>query len=192
MVVPKKRSIMYSRDFIIFYANRRYKTVNHSSHIAPYQFNTLSTTISGFEAINETLIEFQDEITINNETFNLKSAVILEKSKTVNNLIVGCNAIIIGNNNDASYGLDKNTYFLYDPNNSNIQIPHDDGSFTNDPITYIPEYNTGYDDNSESAQSRLQNRGVIFIYVKSNAIANPIYFKWMNIIILFYFYFYII
>lgn len=52
MLVPKTQQIMYSKDVLIVYINRRYQQVNLTSVNQPYNFNNLPMTVSGFEKLN--------------------------------------------------------------------------------------------------------------------------------------------
>lgn len=177
MIVTKMKSVIYSRDLIIFYVNRRFQNVNFARLVAPYSFNTLPTTLTGFETLNETIVNYTDTVYIGDELFTLRSAVMVEKTSILNKdsvqgqdiygkeLIIGTTAgIVIAQ--DPSAGIFESTYLIYDPVGASIKYDYNDQLVTRDPITEVRQASL-YGGEIESFSERLQKRGTIFVYVKN-------------------------
>ena len=78
MIVPKTKSVIYSRDIAVFYVNRRYNQINFQRLTSPYALQTLPTATTGFEQINETSINALAPINIGGATFELTSVVCVD------------------------------------------------------------------------------------------------------------------
>ena len=100
LIVPKHKQVMYSRELVLFYVNRRYQNLNFGKLTMPYTFGALPTTVSGFESLNNASLEYTPEIAISDSPFEIKSLVSVETTKLVNiradedqkNLIIGSKA----------------------------------------------------------------------------------------------------
>jgi len=166
MIVPKVKSIIYSRDIIVFYASRRFQTVNFGRINAPYNFTVLPPTHSALETINDVNVSYEPSITVGDDRFHLRSVVFVERSLTNRDLIIGSSAGIIVRR-DFVMGRTQASYFLYNPQAAIVQL-EDNGVFErNPPIVEIPGTTPFNDTNApESFQRRASKRGTIFIYVK--------------------------
>lgn len=173
-LVPKTQTIVYSRDVLFFYANRRFKGINFARLNQPYVFNALPATLSGIESINKTLITFDDDINVGEDNFGLRSVVVVESAYTDEGkeFISGCNACIAVAPSPLTRYSDE--YLLYDPQLAghmfqNIGKP---GYDRIPPITTIDKmvnpYIASQPNSTESFQDRAQQRGTIFVYVKTN------------------------
>lgn len=171
MIVPKVKSIIYSRDIIVFYAPRRYQTINFGRINAPYNFCILPPTHSALETINDVNISYDQSIIVGDDRFYLRSVVFVERSLTNKNLIIGSSAGIIIRR-DMPLGRTEPSYLLYNPQAAIIQFEDPTtGTFVyNPPIVEIPG-TTPFNDQfaPESFQKRASTRGTIFIYVKDRA-----------------------
>lgn len=167
MIVPKVKSIIYSRDIIVFYAPRRYQTVNFSRITAPYNFTVLPPTHSSLETINDININYESTIVVGNERFFLRSVVFIEKSLTNKDLIIGSSTGIVVRR-DYELGRTQPTYLLYNPQAAIIEFEDEQGTYVhNPPIVEIPATTSLYSNNDlESFQRRVCSRGTIFVYVK--------------------------
>jgi hypothetical protein len=175
-LTPKVSNIIYSRDVIVFYANRRYQSINFGRVNAPYNFTTLPATHSGLETINGVNISYDDHIIIGDDQFYLRSAVFVERSLTNRDLITGCSAGIIMRR-DFTIGRTDTIYLSYDPQGAGIKFEDNGAYISNDPITQIQRINPyNNSSNVESFQQRAATRGTIFIYVKDapqNTVIRP-------------------
>lgn len=180
MIVTKMKNIIYSRDFIVFYVNRRYQNINFARLVAPYNFTMLPTTLSGFETINEVQVNYPQVLNIGDDTFSLKSVVMIEKScfnrdptrDPIKEIIVGSSAgIIVGE--DITSGRTSRSCFIYDPQSAAIKLENDAGMYEDrTPVTWVPCTGGMFGSNDiEPFDSRASKRGTIYIYVKPEASA---------------------
>lgn len=168
MIVPKVKSIIYSRDIIVFYAPRRYQTINFGRINAPYNFCILPPTHSALETINDVNISYEPTIIVGDDRFHLRSVVFVERSLTNRDLIIGSSAGIVIRR-DFFLGRTQSSYLLYNPQSAIIKFEDPDtGLFErNPPIVEIPGTTPFHDGNApESFQKRASTRGTIFVYVK--------------------------
>jgi hypothetical protein len=177
MLIPKSQQIMYSKEVLIFYVNRRFKTVNIANINAPYNFSALPHSIAGWEKLNDHPVNYDPIMNIVNDTYLLRSVVFVETSRKIQHLITGCTTGIIVNE-DAGINIYGRAYLLYDPQGATeifrSQITGD--YIRNGPITEIPgePQLTGGSITGESFAERATNRGTIFIYKKhGNHYNNP-------------------
>lgn len=170
MIVPKSQSIVYSRDVMIFYANRRYQSINFGTLNAPFNFTALPATITGFETINTTNINYEPRINVGDDVFQLRSVVLVERSHVNKDLIVGSTAAIIVPL-DMQLRRFEQTYLLYDPQGAGEHFELNDGSlYSNSPITYIPGMSPfNAESGVEPFDRRTRTRGTIYIYVKDQS-----------------------
>jgi hypothetical protein len=172
MIVPKSQSIVYSRDVLFFYANRRYQSINFGSLNAPFNFTALPATVTGFETINTCNVNYQSRINVGDDYFELRSVVLVERSNVNKDLIIGSTAAIVVPT-DPVLGRINKTYLLYDPQGANEQIENGGNGYVNNkPITTIPgmtPYHAAAMGGVESFDRRSQSRGTIFVYVKENS-----------------------
>lgn len=178
MLVTKMKNIIYSRDILTFYVNRKSQNINFSRLAAPYNFTMLPTNYSGFETINSANVQYEPIITIGDDKFQLRSAVFLEQVSilpenrgpsdfTSNNLIVGCSAGIVIPRDIAAQRLEA-THFVYDPLMAGTTLEANDGTPIQDisPITVVTDTNLGMNPNVETFESRCRTRGTIYLYAK--------------------------
>ena len=167
MIVPKSQSIMYSRDVMFFYVNRRYQTINVGRVTAPHNFSSLPMTVAGFERLNDRAVNVDSTLNINNDYYELRTVVCIERAtgSAYNNLITGCTtAVRIPR--DLARGHVSETYLLYDPQGAGSQILHDGQYVANAPVSYIagsPPFAGG---DGNSFMERARTRGTIFVYQK--------------------------
>lgn len=168
-IVPKSIQIIHSRDVLFFYVGRRYQNISISRINTPYCFNNLPMTVSGFESLNDFPVNAQKTLVINNDIFELRSVVTVEKT-TLNNksLIIGSTALFVIRRN-LEQGNFQETYLMYDPQGAGemFKDPTTNTYTRNDPITVIPgeaPLNNGCD--LDSFMARARTRGTIFMYQK--------------------------
>lgn len=165
---PKVSSIIHSRDVIVFYANRRYQSINFARINAPcYNFTTLPATHSALETINEVSVNYDSEITVGNELFVLRSVVFVDRSLMNKDLITGCSAGIILRR-EFAVGRAQPLYLCYDPLGAGFKFEDQNRAFVSNPPIYEVPATTPYNDGNapESFQKRACKRGTIYVYVK--------------------------
>lgn len=171
MIVPKVKSIIFSRDIIVFYANRRYQSLNFTNIAQPYNFSVLPATQNALENINDITVSYTENMVVGNDNFNLRSVVFVERIVGNNNvnLIVGSSAGIIVRR-DMSIGRTQPTYLLYNPQQAIAEFDAGATFESNRPITEIPGAEPFNNANSpESFRTRASTRGTIYIYAKQNS-----------------------
>jgi len=189
VIIPKEQSIIFSKEVLIFYVNRRIQRVQLRTFINPISFTQMPLSMSSLERVNKFPLYIPDVLTIRNgsdETYLLRSVVtVTETSIQTNgkviNIITGSNTLITIPRNIEN-GIYDNSYLLYDPLGASIPVQHPltgmedttgcnanfNGYVTNKPISYIPrvfmEHMGGTD--VESFYQRASTCGTIFIYAK--------------------------
>ncbi len=107
VIVPKTKEVVYSRNVLFFYVNRRNFGLDHSklvTHAMIPQFNVLPFSISGYESINASPISLAD-VTVGSDNYTVKSVVSIEKQKITGvkdysgtskdvDFITGCSAVV--------------------------------------------------------------------------------------------------
>ncbi len=146
-IVNRHTQVMYSREVIVFYIDRRqyvYTTNNTITNMA-----RLPTSIAGFERINDTEFIVEENIEVKGQTFYLTSAVVADieniKIEKDVNYVVGSNAIIYDRTSTAVKTL------LYSPGSVITKTDRNEK-----PITEI----TG-----KNLTDAINKQGIIFIYV---------------------------
>lgn len=196
VIVPKEQSIIFSKEVLIFYVNRRVQRIQVKTFLNPISFSQLPLTMSSLERINKYPLYVPDMITIRNSTdeaYSLRSVVTVTETSIqtngkVTSIITGSNALItIPRNIEA--GVYDNSYLLYDPLGASIPVQHPlagqevandcrnnyNGYITNKPISYIPRIFTPVTPDGlkvESFYERASTCGTIFIYAKSTGFTN--------------------
>lgn len=164
MLIPKSQSIMHSRDVLFFYIGRRFQVVNVAKHTAPYNFNSLPMTVSGIEHLNNTNVEFDYQIGIHEEQFDLRSCVFIDTTKAGGQeIITGCSTGVIRMDPDTS----SMNSIHYDPQRAVNMVQQDSTNAYKDypPVAELP-LNTDQV-NVPSFRTRAMKTGTIFIYQKN-------------------------
>jgi hypothetical protein len=160
-LVVKKQQVLYSKEVMIFFVDRRTHLLKLRD-IEPYSFDKLPAAIAGFERLNSTEIDFEDNIRIRDDVYTLRSVVCAEvnRSAPVSDLILGSSAIIkVLPENDHL----RTEYLVYDPQNATKHRLPNNSYHQNTPIqkiSHAPQPGTS----SESFIEMARQRGIIFIY----------------------------
>lgn len=158
-VVIKNTSLIYSREVLIFFVDRRAQTINVSSVSNPISILNYPSAIYGFERINDTEVNADTHINIRNDQYALKSVVLSETNNIGENanVVIGSSTILVDNSSIVP------TYLHYDPTRVNTRRISNDGNLApHDPIISIPHSTT--DANIVDFTSLSRKKGIIFIY----------------------------
>jgi len=187
IIIPKMQSIIYSKEVLIFYVNRRIQRIQLRTYSNPLSFSQLPLTMSSFERLNSYPVNVQFDLTLGTtgEVYNLRSVVVVTETEIVQNgkstnIITGCTGLLMRHRNlDA--GLYDQEFNIYDPLGASLPMKHPNpdndpqknGYFTNKPISKIPAYPTisitETDNKSPPNFEELASKnGTIFIYAKSS------------------------
>jgi hypothetical protein len=175
VIVPKSLQIIHSNEVLFFYVGRRYQTINVSRMAAPYNFTQLPMTVTGYEALNPHPVTAPKSLNIMNDTYLLRSVVLVEKTTLQNgrDMIVGSSALIVKPINPTA-GVFDETCILYDPQSaSQVQ----DGTIArNKPVRVVPsQLPFNATSGIESFEERTSTRGTIFMYQKVTDNQNPLF-----------------
>jgi hypothetical protein len=162
MIVPKNQTVIYSRDVVFFYINRRYQSVNFVNADPCFKYMSLPGTLTNISNINETEVHFEDTERIGESRFVLRSVTVLNKLSQHPFATMGSSAIIVGPQEYSGSG--TNAYLYYNPVGASIKFATDTEFTNNDPITLMPvsSMNPSYPGFQETAR----RFGTIFIYVE--------------------------
>lgn len=118
IIVKKSQIVMACRNVLFFHIPRRYHSYNvFMKYPTNVTFNDLPTTISGFETVNDRIVNVPSLITLHNENYEIKSAVVLELSSCNKNLIIGTSSLFV------KRGTIDDSYFCYNPQGVLINAP---------------------------------------------------------------------
>ena len=140
-VVKRHTSVMYSREVLIFYVDRR--TFVYSSGNTLVNMARLPTSLTGFERINKDRINAKSTIVLQGTTYTLASVVVADVNDTLEkdtNFVIGSSTIICDKYGSAAG--------IYDPVSA---IKSND----NKPFIQFP---AGKED------PRIKEQGIIYIY----------------------------
>lgn len=180
-IVPKEHSIIYSKEVLIFYVNRRVQRIQIRTFSNPLPFSQLPLTMSSFERLNAYPVDVPPSMTLgrSNEIYQLRSVVAVNETEisqgaAATNIITGSTALIMSHRN-----FDQNQYepqyYLYDPFGASLPVKHPDpnqsGWMMNKPISKIEPFFTPPADSTggvvnPSFFDRASKTGTIFIYAK--------------------------
>lgn len=166
-IVPKTQNILYSRDILVFSVQRRFQTLNIAQMTAPHSFARLPMTVSSFEKINDRVVNFPPRMNVLNDTFELRSVVMVERSKSQRDLIVGTTAGIVHHGGSSG----ERAYLIYDPQGASIKMRDGSTFSSNNPITWVPK-STSVNNKVTSFDRRASTRGSVFVYVRTHASKN--------------------
>lgn len=161
MVVPKNKSVIYSKNILFFYVNRRYQTLNFANVDCGFRYLSLPGTLSGMTGINNTELHFDYDIPIGNDVFTLTSVVVLNPLLE-GQLSTGCSSIVLCPP-DAALGSTRTSFLYYNPINANLLHENNGVYKHNEPITQIYEHSANP---SELGFVETARRfGTVFVYV---------------------------
>jgi len=169
VLVPKMKSVMYSREVVFFYVNRRLQNVQFQKLVSPYSFSLLPISSSGFESINRLVVDVpMSGLQIGDSLFSLKSFVKVETAQIVQSdyindlinkdLIIGCSTSVVA----------SGKFFSYNPLRAQTagQMTLAGVGTTPDQVPYVTPI-TAYAGSDEFNKDAREN-GTVFMFVKSN------------------------
>ena len=163
LLVPKSKTIVHSRDVLLFYVPRRHMSLTLGLTKAPYNFSELPTSISGIQKINDRIVNYEWETSIMSDTYQLRSVVIVEASKHAAGAIIGTSAVIRCPACPES-GETEEMFIKYDPLGAGTIQPN--GQPAGFPIIPIRAESSLYNDDVESFCELARKNGTVFFYVK--------------------------
>lgn len=193
-IVPKEQTIIYSKEVLIFYVNRRIQRIQIRTFANPLTFSQLPLTMSSFDRLNKYPLIVPDRISIrssSDEAFELRSVVAvtettIRQTGAETSIITGSVGLIATHRNPLQGTFEPN-HLLYDPFGASLPVKHPlwgrdaedagqccnprpyDGFVTNKPFSFINSYISPVIDGIEPSPSfydRASKNGTIFIYAK--------------------------
>lgn len=184
-IVPKEQSIIYSKEVLIFYVNRRIQRIQIRTFTNPLPFSQLPLTMSNFEKLNSYPVNVPSAISLGRaeETYHLRSVVAVNQTEIrqgekMTSIITGSTGLIMSHR-DFDRNIYEPKYYLYDPFGASLPVIHPESSsdptkqgyFTNKPISFIePVFTPDVDLTGgvleQSFFDRAQFTGTIYIYTK--------------------------
>ena len=164
-VVPKHTTLIYSKGVLFFFVDRRANIIRYND-MQPFNLNRLPASVSGFERLNDRVIDFELEFDIGDDKYKLRSVVIadINTNSPEKNIVVGSSAIF-AIHADFQKNILQNEFFLYDPMgviDPIININND--TYENrGPISQI-YYESGAGPINSSFHERASKYGIIFMY----------------------------
>lgn len=180
MIIPKQQSIIYSKEVLIFYVNRRIQRIQIKTFTNPIPFSQLPLAMSSFERLNNFPLHVPERLSLRSseETYHLRSVVAVNETQIrqgekVTNIITGSTGLIMSHRN-LDRSIFQPNYYLYDPFGASLPVKHpesDDGFFTNKPISMIEPYFTPAPDQTGGIENpsffdRATKNGTVFIFSK--------------------------
>lgn len=164
VLVPRHTSLIYSRGVLFFFVDRRSNILRYND-MQPFNVQRLPIAVSGFERLNDREVEYDEEIKIRGDVYQLRSVVVAEvnNNSAERNMVIGSSAIFMLHT-DPSKGINYREYFMYDPIGVADAVPGPNGILANrPPVTQL--YGTpGVSEAGNSFNEMARQRGVIFMY----------------------------
>lgn len=164
MITLRNQSVLYSRGVLIFFIERRSHYIR-AVNMEPHRFSVLPAAVSGFERLNDTEVNFEDQISLRDDVYRLRSVVCAETNKAtpVANLIIGSSAAIYV---PPCAEINRFTpeYLLYDPYNANWKRKRTGGPpVRQTPVTHLSE-GPALSNEVEDFRTMAMKRGICFVY----------------------------
>jgi len=161
LFVPKSKSVIFSRNLVFFYVNRRSQGMNlvnlsmrFSYSNIPYQlFNVNQTTI------NDLPVEVNPDLAIGSDNFTLRSVVTVYRPPLAENISVGSSCAVLRYDGPGV----MSDIFNYNPLFANYTVELPNGEVRkNEPITTLSE--TSNNPNEIGFKEMASKYGTIFMY----------------------------
>ena len=163
VMLPRHTSLIYSRGVLFFYVDRRANVIRYND-MQPFNITNLPTAVSGFEKLNDRDIDFDNEIKIRGDVYQLRSVVLSEVNRTLHesNVVVGSSTLIMSHVNLEKAQL-LNEFLQYDPIGVSDSVERNGQTQNRLPVSQIkgtPDIN----DVGRSFTEMARSRGIIFMY----------------------------
>ena len=173
-LVPRHTSLIYSRGVLFFFVDRRANVIKFSD-MQPFSISRMPLTVSGFERINDQVVDFETSLEIRGDTYQLRSVVLAELNKNApeKNVVVGSSAIFMIHA-DSTKQLYTNEFFKYDPISvADAYIDPATQTFRNRKPVSILHGMADVGPQGTSFIEMAQTRGIVFMYQNSKTNENP-------------------
>ena len=162
--VYRSTNIIYSRDVLFFYIDRKTNTLRLND-LQPFNISRLPLTVSGLERLNTLRVNVPLELKVKDTTFFLKSAVVsnINNDLSEKNIVVGSSAIIY-DNEGMDLGVETPVCYLYNPTRTSYLNTITNTIEDSPPLHMIPAEAPHLGSNDINAKDLIETRGVILMY----------------------------
>ena len=160
----RNTSLIYSRGVLMFYVDRR-AHVMRVSDVGPFNLSREPYAVSGFERLNDRVVNFQSRINIRDDEYELRSVVVSEVNRNdpTQNLVVGSSTLLLLHPQLNTPPLrHQHECYQYDP--LGVVLTGQDAAgnrVANDPVVEIPYSRRG---NVDGFFEMASTRGTVFVY----------------------------
>jgi len=116
-IVPRNTSLIWSRGILVFYVDRRATNISYNDHLNAFSMSQLPTPIAGFERLNKREVDFEEQINLGGEVYELRSVVYSDlnvQDGVETDLVIGSSTLIRIPVN-LKRGVSSAQYLCYDP-----------------------------------------------------------------------------
>jgi hypothetical protein len=173
-LVPRHTSLIYSRGVLFFFVDRRANVIKFND-MQPFSISRMPLTVSGFERINDQVVNFETSLEIRGDVYQLRSVVLAELNKNTpeKNIVVGSSAIFMIHA-QPNKGLYTNEFFKYDPISvADAYLDPTTNSYKNRKPTSILYGMPNISPQGTSFMEMAQTRGIVFMYQNTQTNDNP-------------------
>jgi len=162
-MIPRHTSLIYSRDVLFFFVDRRSNTF-HIQDMQPFNLARLPTAISGFERIDTREVDYDSELKIRNDIYQLRSVVVAELNRnfTEKNVVVGSSTLLMVHA-DLTNDTFTHEYMIYDPIGVSDPAVVNQQLVSRPPVSQIAG-TPGLSEPGTSFMEMAKTRGIIFMY----------------------------
>lgn len=175
-IIPKMTQVFAVNSMLVIYVHRRQMVVPLTRFNGPFTFKDLPQTPKDYYSLNESAVAVDDSISINSESYILRSCVCtksrkipVEAGQPPRSIPKGCETIVMPLN-VSQLNLDPNTCIVYNPSGVNKYLT---GNVIQqeDPIKYVKRnesYSTGSTIEDYDIEQKMSKLGVVLVYTKAS------------------------
>ena len=171
-LVPRHTSLIYSRGVLFFFVDRRANVIKFND-MQPFSISRMPLTVSGFERINDQVVNFETSFEIRGDTYQLRSVVLAELNRNTpeQNVVVGSSAIFMIHPNNQTVSTE---FFKYDPISvADAYLDPATQTFKNRKPVSILHGMANVGPTGTSFIEMAQTRGIVFMYQNTKVNENP-------------------
>jgi len=170
-IVPRNTSLIWSRGILVFYVDRRATNITFNDQLNAFSMSQLPTPIAGFERLNKREVDFEEQITLGSDVYELRSVVHSDlniENGVETDLVIGSSALIRIPVN-FKRGISAPQYLSYDPY-APIHTRQDDGAGGSKVDPPISSISADAEQIDLSFAKLARKRSTIFIYATESDI----------------------
>jgi len=175
-LVPRHTSLIYSRGVLFFFVDRRANVIKFND-IQPFSIARMPLTVSGFERINDQVVNFETSFEIRGDVYQLRSVVLAEINRNTQekNIVVGSSAIfMIHPDLQPNQQTVSTEFFKYDPISvADAYLDTTTQTFKNRKPVSILHGMANVGPTGTSFIEMAQTRGIVFMYQNTKVNENP-------------------